>query len=124
MGFWGGEEPARKTRGKQARRDGEMRWDAEGSLQEDLRQATKQGEMEMRTGWRGAYKEASKQARRDGDMRRGGEEPARKTRGKQARRDGEMRWDAEGSLQEDLRQASKQGEMEMRTGWRGAFKEN
>ena len=78
-----------------------MRWDAEGSLQEDLRQASEQGEMEMRTGWRGAYKEASKQARRDGDMRRTGEEPARKTRGKQARRDGEMKSGRRGARKEN-----------------------
>ena len=55
-------------------------------------------------------------------MRRGGEEPARKTRGKQARR-----WrDEVGCGGEPTRrlEASKQGEMEMRTGWRGAFEED
>ena len=45
--------------------------------------------------------QGSKQARRDGEMRRGGEEPARKTRGKQARRDGEMKSGRRGARKEN-----------------------
>ena len=37
-------------------RDKEIRYGAERSLQRRL-EASKQGEIEMRTGWRGAYKE-------------------------------------------------------------------
>ena len=45
--------------------------------------------------------QGSKQARRDGEMRRGGEEPARKTRRKQARRDEEMKSGRRGARKEN-----------------------